>query len=431
MNFSFAIPSTTNIQKTTFSSLNKFILKNGIRIICQKDSTSSLTVARIFIKGGKLAEPEGKSGLSFLTTRLAVDPGSSNDVQKIATMGSKISVNGSFDYTTIEIECLSKNFEKTIKIISKSFTKPLFSGIRINRIKKIMEARQKREKEEPWLLIENIHNNLRFGKKHYGNPVYGNEESIKSINKKDIKNFYNAYFRGENLIISVVTDLDSNAVYDIIKKYFSKIPAGESKLKKNKAQIILQAQDKFIYKNRRQSLIMIAYPQSEINEKNFALGYLLNVLIGKGTYSRLWALRQKEKLAYSIRSKVNFMLFAGTFSACIETHHDNQEKTVKLLKNEFKKLIENGVSEEELEIAKINSIASFLRENESKSKKAFTFGYFEIHGLGYEYPNKFFNIIENISLKEFNTYIKKWLKPEYKIQIIIGKKAPQFIKASV
>jgi predicted Zn-dependent peptidase len=167
---------------------------------------------------------------------------------------------------------------------------------------------------------------------------------------------------------------------------------------------------------------MIAYPLSEINEKNFALSYLLNVLMGKGTYSRLWQLRQKEKLAYAIRSKANLMLYGGTFSAYVEVNHEIQKKALELLKNEFKNLVENGVSEQELETAKINSIASFLRENESKSKKAFTFGYFEILGLGYEYPNKFFNLVDNINSNEINIFLKKWLNPEYKIEIVIGKK---------
>ena len=412
------------IESPIFPSLQKFTLENGITLIYQKDSTSRITVVQIFIKGGTLAEPKGKSGLSFLTTRLTMDFGSLNDIQKMATMGSKISVKGGFDYTTIKIECLSENFERTIRIISKTFTKPLFSGIRIESIKKFMEAKIKREEEEPWLLIEKIHNKLRFGENNYGNPVYGTEESLKSISKKDIKNFYKTYFQGENIVVAVVSDLDSSLIYKVIKKHFSKIPSEKINLKKKiSVSAFLRGQSKFIYKERKQSLIMIAYPLSEINEKDFAISYLLNVLMGKGAYSRLWRLRQQEKLAYSIRSRTDLMLYAGTFRAYIEVDCENQEKGLELLKNEFKNLIENGISEEELETAKINSVASFLRENESKSKKAFTFGYFEILGLGYEYPNKFFDLIENINLNEINDYIKKWLKPSYQIQIIIGRKS--------
>jgi len=412
-----------NTEQAIFSSLEKFTLENGIRLIYQNDLTSKITVVQIFIKGGILAEPKGKSGLSFLTTRLTMDLTSLNDVHKIATMGSKISVKGGFDYTTIKIECLSKNLEKTIKIISKTFAKPLFSGIRIEGIKKFMEAKIKREEEEPWLLIEKIHNALRFGENGYGNPIHGTKESLKIINKRDIKDFYNTYFKGGNIVISVVSDLDSYLIREVIKKHFSKIPSGKTELREISVSSLSKNQNKFIYRDRKQSLILIAYPLDKINEKNFALSYLLNVLMGKGTYSRLWRLRQQEKLAYAVRSKVNLMLHAGTFGGYIEVDHENQEKALKLLNNEFKNLIEKGISEEELEIAKINSIASFLRENESKSERAFTFGYFEILGLGYKYPNKFFDLIENINLSEINNYIKKWLQPSYQIQIIIGKKS--------
>ncbi|MFQ6082345.1 MAG: M16 family metallopeptidase [Candidatus Aminicenantia bacterium] len=404
-----------------FNSLRKSILDNGVTLIYQQDLNSQLTAVGIFIKGGRLAEPEGKSGISYLTTRLASELTAWSDIEKIATMGSRISATSSFDYSLITIQCISDNLGKTIEILSKSFTKPLFSGLRINGIKQYMIGRIKSHEDEPWLLIDKLHYQLRFGNKGYGNSIYGSEESLKSIKKNNIKNFYEKFFRGGNIVVSIVSDLEFSVINKIIKKYFLKLPPGKSEISAEIEIKTANQRKEFYKKERKQSLILISFPFDKINRKNFALVNLINTLFGKGTNSRLWFLRQKEKLAYSVRSKASQMKESGTFSAYIEIDHHNQDKAIELLRNEFEKLRKEGISKEELEITKINSVAYFLRETETKLEKAFAFGYFETLGLDYDYANKFIDEIAKVTTKEINDFINTYFILEKEIEIIIGK----------
>jgi len=48
-------------------------LSNGLKLIYQKDTSSAITVFQILIKGGKAVESEEKSGLAYLTIRLALE----------------------------------------------------------------------------------------------------------------------------------------------------------------------------------------------------------------------------------------------------------------------------------------------------------------------------------------------------------------------
>jgi predicted Zn-dependent peptidase len=145
-------------------------------------------------------------------------------------------------------------------------------------------------------------------------------------------------------------------------------------------------------------------------------------LLGKGVGSRLWALRYREKLAYTVNSRATQMKDGGILEAYLETDKEKKEVALEALKKVLSSLFEEGITEEELEVTKINTKASFLRDNETKGIRAGNLVSFEALGLGYEFLSGFFQEIDEIGLDEINTYIKDIFNPEKGVEVIIGPK---------
>jgi predicted Zn-dependent peptidase len=145
-------------------------------------------------------------------------------------------------------------------------------------------------------------------------------------------------------------------------------------------------------------------------------------LLGKGVGSRLWDLRYIEKLAYNVNAQTTMMKDGGILEAYLETDKEKKEVALEALKKVLSSLFEKGITEEELEVTKINAKASFLRENETKEIRAANLVSFEALGLGYEFLSGFFLEIDAISLDEINTYIKDILNPEKGVEVVIGPK---------
>ena len=82
--------------------------------------------------------------------------------------------------------------------------------------------------------------------------------------------------------------------------------------------------------------------------------------------SRLFQeIREKNGLAYSVYTYNQYYLSGGLTSTYIGTNLENYEKAIEITLSEFKKLRENGVTEDELQKAKNKYMSriSFAMEN--------------------------------------------------------------------
>lgn len=400
----------------------KEILSNGLTLIHQKDVSSAITVLQILIKGGKGTEPEEKGGLAYLTTRLAIEIPDRGKVQNLMNQASRIYMMCDYDYSHINITCLSEYMEEALKITSKIMLNPLFSGLRIERTKEQMLHKRKTQEDDPINVGHNAHLEKLFAKTGYGGSILGSEESLKAIKKKDIKNFYDNYFKAGGMVVAVISDMEKKTLNDILIKYLTEFPSGKLPESQQKTASIPEEKNFFIEKETKQFFISFAFPLPKITSKNFALSSIVENLLGKGVGSRLWALRYREKLAYNVNSRATQMKDGGILEVYLETDKEKKAVALESLKKVLNNLFENGIKEEELKVTKTNTKASFLRHNETKETRARNLASFEALGLGYEYLNKFSLEIDTIVLDEINAYIKDVLNPEKGVEVVIGPK---------
>ena len=171
------------------NSPEKIVLANGLPVIYLKDDSSPLTVLKVLIDGGKEAQPPGLEGLAFLVGRLALEVPDEDKVQSMMSQASRTGLIVREDFTLITLHCLSENFEDTVKIVSGIMRDPLFSGIRIDRIKSFMGHFGEREQDES-VNVGHLKNlSAIFGSSGYGSSVFGDEKSLKTIKKKTSRIF--------------------------------------------------------------------------------------------------------------------------------------------------------------------------------------------------------------------------------------------------
>jgi predicted Zn-dependent peptidase len=397
-------------------------LSNGLKLIYQKDSSSAITVLQILVRGGKGAEPEGKDGLAYLTARLALEIPDRGKIQDMMIQASRTTMRSYGDYSLINISCLSEHLEETLKITTKIMMKPLFSGLRIDSVKKQMIYQRKRQEDDSINAGHNAVLEELFANTSLAGSVLGTKKSLKAIKKKDIKKYYESYFVAKNMAVVVISDLEKESLIQILNKYFAKFPSGEQPKSKPSALTIPEEKNLFIEKDSKQSFISLAFPLPKTTNKSFILTYMVENFLGKDVGSRLWALRQKEKLAYNVNSRKTLMKDGGMLEAYLETDKEKKEIALKALKKILRDLFEKGITKKELEVAKIYAKASFLRNNETKETRARNLASYEALGFGYEFLNGFYLKIDEVGLDEINTYIKDTLNPEKAVEVVIGPK---------
>jgi predicted Zn-dependent peptidase len=422
LSISPAIPNLLAFSPFGKSLPQKKVLENGLTMIWQKDESSAITVVQILIKGGQRAEPDGKQGLSYLTTRLTLEIPDQGKVQDLMSQSSRFFMSSKGDFSFVDLECLSQNLEDALKVITSIILDPLFSGIRIDNIKKFMLHKGKAEEDDSVICGHKAALNAFFGKAGYGGSVYGGEQTLKAIKNKDISTFYETYFKANDIVLSVSSDLDEQKLMPILQKYFSKFKAGKELELPSQTSSPPAQKEIFLEKDTKQTFVSFAFLLPKLSAKNYALAYLVENLLGNGFGSKLWFLRSEEKLAYNVNAQATQMKEGGILEAYLETDAEKKEKACEALKKALQEVYEKSITEGELQATKTYSKAEFLWANETKAIRTRNFAFFEVLGLGSEFGSQLFSELDSINLQEINSYIKDILNLDKAVQIVVGRK---------
>ena len=196
-----------------------------------------------------------------------------------------------------------------------------------------------------------------------GHPLsqtYSTEESIKNITKEDLIALHKKYLRPENLTMYMVGDKTPEEMKVLANKYFGQWKAEGEKFEISVTPPVKPLTDKslkvFTENDATECTVNIGFaPFNNIPpEEGEALSALNYILAGSALTSRMGIeLRDKQGLIYGIKSELwvkgdNI----GYWKFNTKTAPKNTEKVISGIFSEIRKLLDGGITDEELKAAK-------------------------------------------------------------------------------
>jgi predicted Zn-dependent peptidase len=171
-----------------------------------------------------------------------------------------------------------------------------------------------------------------------------------------------------------------------------------------------KAVTKELLKDTQQAYIYFGSPfNMNSNDENVYLAKVASFILGgSGFGSRLMEeIRVKRGLAYSAYGHVSINKSYSYFTGYLQTKLQSAKEAQDIVKQEIKKFVKNGVTQDELDAAK-----QFLQGSEplrtetlsQRQNRAFQLYY---KGLPLNYPQIELEKIQNLSLKKLNKFIKE------------------------
>jgi len=302
--------------------MKKYKLKNGITVIFDKNSSKSVAVEVMF-KVGSNDENKKNAGIShFLEHMLFEGTKNRKDSRTIANeiekYGAEFNAYTSENRTAYFIKIINKRFEKALDILSDMVANPLFPNKMIEKEKKVILKEINMVDDDPkqyqWILFQK---NL-FEKHPAKNPTYGTVEAVKSFDRNIIKNYYNKHYLSNNMIISVVGNV--NNVKEKIEKYFNNLKPKKLITKKRVKEPKQKSMKKFIEKRKTfNSYMVLGYKTvPRLHKESYVFDVIASIL-GRGQTGWIFdEIRNKRGLAYQVGVQNNpeddygiFAVFAG------------------------------------------------------------------------------------------------------------------------
>ena len=422
--FLFFLLTHHNVNSIDFEQLKT---EKGISFWFVKDNSLPLISMSFSFKGGSLLDPSGKEGATNLMVSL-LDEGTENfkgNELKLSLKenGAKISLSTEKEKIEGSFQVVSSQVQEGFWLLYESINKPLFNSEDIKKIKKQIQASIKIDKSVVSTQASEKFNENFFKNSLFSRNIKGDNESLKKISRNDIFKIHKENFTKNNLIIGLAGDIDSENAKKYIDYVFGELPS--SKVERETPPFKnLKIGKKFLEMETPQSTIV--FGQRGLGRKNkdyFAARVLNYVLGGGGFQSRLYKeVREKNGLVYSIYSYLMPYESDGVIIGGFQTRNKTVDETILKVKEEWKKMQDQGITEDELREAKTYYKGSFSRNFTSTISIATLLKVVQYYDLGKNYFVNRSEIIDNLKLKEINSLASSLFDEKNLFFMIVGKR---------
>ena len=351
---------TAGTQRLTGSDggVTRTVLPGGLRVITESLPSVRSAALGIWAGVGSRDEDPPHAGathylehLLFKGTarRTALDISAAIDA-----VGGELNAFTAKEYTCYYARVLDEDLPLAIDVLSDMVTGSLIESKEVDAERGVILEEIAMNEDDPADLVHEAFAAQLFGDTPLGRPILGTVDSINSISRERIYEHYRARYTPDNLVIAAAGNLDHEAVVALVQSAFGAAPDGSvapapARLAGPDADSATGTGVRLLSRQVEQANLVLGCGGLARNDsRRFALG-VLNAALGGGMSSRLFQeVREKRGLAYSVYSFSSQHADCGQwgiYAGCLPAKADD---VLAICHEEIAKVIESGLTDDEL-----------------------------------------------------------------------------------
>ena len=396
----------------------------GVTAWLVEDYFVPIVTIRFSFRGGSTQDPAGKEGLSELMSALFDEGAGEFDSQtfqtKLDDAGAEIRFGAGRDTIYGSMRMLAEKKDEAFGLLRLAVEQPRFDAAPIERIRAQMVSGIVASQRDPETAAQVKWAEALYGAHPYARPDEGTEKSLATITGDDLRAYHKAVFARDNLNVSIVGAIDAETVKQELDELFGDLPEKSDLRPVQKVDLKLGQEVRVDY-NLPQTSLQLAYPGVPRDAPDFFAAYLMNHILGGGTFtSRLFdEVREKRGLAYGVDSSLVTHEYSSGLVISTATRSDRSAETLAVIRETVRRMAEAGPTEAELAAAKKYIIGSYPLNNlDSSNAIAATLLSLQEEKLGIDYMDKRSALIEAVTLDQVKAVAKKLLVTEPAILVV-------------
>jgi predicted Zn-dependent peptidase len=387
----------------------KKILKNGLTIIGEINKSAKSAAVGFFVKTGSRDETTEINGVSHYLEHMLF-----KGTEKL----SMLQVNEAFDRTGAQFNAFTSE-ENTIFYAAVlpeylvevtrlwiELMRPALREDDFNMEKNVIKEEIAMYKDLPKFDVVDRCRYLYFDGHSCGNSVLGSEESINNLTAKQMRGYFAGRYSPNNMVLTFAGNFDWNKLCAIAKKSCSsweKQPAGriltDRKGSKKKERIEKA--------NLNREHICLMSPGISAQDKRRFAASVLGTIVGDDVGSRFfWELVDKA-LAETAIMQFEPMDGTGVFCSYISCSSQNIKVVMNTVEDIFLKLNRNGVTKDELKMAKNKILSALVIKNELPMGRLGSVGSNWIYLQEYRTVEDDINAIKAVTVDDINSLLEQ------------------------
>lgn len=399
-------------------AINKFVLKNGLRVVHQEETASPMVVINTLYDVGAKDEDPDHTGFAHLFEHLMF--GGSINIpsydEPIQNAGGEDNAWTCEDFTNYYVMIPASNVEVALWLESDRMLSLNFSQKSLDVQRNVVcEEFKQRNLNQPYGDVSHLVRSMVFKRHPYAWPTIGKELShIENATLDEVKQFFFSHYAPNNAILSVVGNISFEETKRLVEKWYGNIPRRDVRLRQLPEEPKQTEPRRMeVERNVPASMIYKVYHVCGRLEKDYFVSDIISDVLSNGKSSRLYQKLVKERPLFTeVNAYISGDIETGMFYVVgLLAEGTSFEEAEAALEAELKLLCDELVPVSELDKWKNKYEATQVLENMTLLKRANNLAYYELLGDA----NLMYEEVENyrkVTPQDLQRYAREVFVPE-------------------
>lgn len=378
----------------------------------------------LFRGGTSLDDPQARGAVNLMTALLEEGAGDL-DARSFAEARDDLAATFSFrssdDSIGVSARFLTDVTDDAVALLRTALTAPRFEADAIERVRAQVLSGLLSAAEDPGEIASKTLAAMVYGDHPYAFGESGTIDSVAALTREDLVAAHRNTLARDRIYVAAVGDITPEQLSAVLDQLFAELPETGAPLPGG-VTLTLDGGVHVTPYDTPQSSVLFVQPGINRDDPDFFPAFVMNQILGAGGFgSRLMAeVREKRGLSYGIYAYLAQKDHADLLVGQVATANATVGETIDIVRAEWQRLADEGVTEEELTRAKTYLTGAYPLRFDGNSRIAGILVGMQIDGMPIDYVNTRNARVDAVTQEDVNRVARDRLEPEKLTFVVVG-----------
>jgi predicted Zn-dependent peptidase len=352
--------------------IRESVLPGGVRLLTESMPNVRSATLGIFAEVGSSEEPRERRGISHLLEHMLFKGTTRRSARRIAeemdAVGGNLNAATDKELTVFYAHVMDKHLPVAVDVLSDMFLYSLLDAEELRKERHVVLEEIKMYDDSPDDVISDTFTRTLWHGANLGDPTIGFAETVSAIDRATLSAWHRERYGPGTVIIAAAGNLDHDELAAQIGTAFTELN-GNAVVPKPEEPAFHSAVT-ITHDDTEQAYLMVGMPGLSMRDDRRYTLSVLDTILGGGMSSRLFQeVREERGLAYEVSSFQQSYRSAGLFGVSAGTSPDRAQECIDVISTEIDKLVDGGVTDEEVKRAREHLKGNMTLALESTSSR--------------------------------------------------------------
>ena len=405
--------------------IKEIVTPRGIEAWLVEDHSIPFAAIEIRFRGGASIEADDKIGVTYLMSGLLNEGAGELDAIAFQERQEELAAIYEFDAYmqafSVSVQFLSENRDDSVELLRTALLEPRFDEEPVERVRNQVLSIIADLEKDPDEIASLERRRLQYGDHPYARTMEGTTETMSALTAEDLRDIHARSLTRDGVVVGAAGDITPEQLAEVLDRLLGDLPTEGPELP-DTPEYQLEGGVTVVEFPSPQSVAQFAHEGLLREDPEFLTAYVLNEIFGGSGYSARLndEVRIKRGLTYGVGTYLVSYSNSGIVVGQLSSANDRVAEAVDVVKSEWRRMVDDGVTEQELADAKTYLTGAYPLRFDGNGSIARILAGMQFDSLPASYVNNRNDMVNALTLEEVNTLARRLLKPDELHFVVVG-----------